>query len=97
METVSSRIYSFSLIGQVVKHFTGVRVSTDNQISLLQEDPSVLAQAGRILLADAPKLLPSTQPQVTDVWNYRQIVVKNLKPAIHTHATSSGCSRIVSV
>ncbi|CAH1247113.1 SPTBN1 [Branchiostoma lanceolatum] len=63
METVSSRIYSFSLIGQVVKHFTGVRVSTDNQISLLQEDPSVLAQAGRILLADAPKLLPSTQPQ----------------------------------
>ncbi|CAH1247110.1 SPTBN1 [Branchiostoma lanceolatum] len=33
------------------------------KISLLQEDPSVLAQAGRILLADAPKLLPSTQPQ----------------------------------
>ncbi|XP_078579299.1 uncharacterized protein LOC144863728 isoform X2 [Branchiostoma floridae x Branchiostoma japonicum] len=33
------------------------------KISLLQEDPSVLAQAGRILLADAPKLLPSTQQQ----------------------------------
>ncbi|XP_078660394.1 uncharacterized protein LOC144904999 isoform X3 [Branchiostoma floridae x Branchiostoma belcheri] len=31
------------------------------KISLLQEDPSVLAQAGRILLADAPKLLPTTQ------------------------------------
>ncbi|KAI8521173.1 hypothetical protein Bbelb_009270 [Branchiostoma belcheri] len=70
METVGSSIYSFKLIGQVVKHFTGVRVTTENQISLLQEDltisllqedPSVLAQAGRILLADAPKLLPSTQ------------------------------------
>ncbi|XP_035670205.1 uncharacterized protein LOC118411824 [Branchiostoma floridae] len=33
------------------------------KISLLQEDPSVLAQAGRILLADAPKLLPTAQPQ----------------------------------